>query len=164
LHGVRFESKVTGLRRDLGDSSYFLVQGAQTMGLWTNRGRWVGHLLVSGGGDWPLEARSNRGELFELGGANSIRGFREKEFLTNLYLYGNAEIQFLLSPWSRASVFAVPGLVNRLGGDVHWRRVVGYGVGLEAGGGDWTFGISYALNPGRDPGDGFLHLRVVNNF
>lgn len=164
LRGLRMESKVTGVRRDLGDSSYFLVQGSQGAGLWANRGRWVAHLLLSGGGIWPLEERANRGDLFELGGANTIRGYREKELLTNLYLYGNAEIQFLLSPGSRASLFTVPGLVNRLGGDVHWRRVLGYGLGLEAGGRDWTFGISYALNPERSPGDGFLHLRVINNF
>jgi hemolysin activation/secretion protein len=119
---------------------------------------------VAGSGNWPLEGRSNRGELYSLGGANSIRGFREREFLTNLFLYGNFELQFLLAPRSRASVFAVPGLINRLGGDVDWRRVLGYGLGMESGAKDWTCGISYALNPDRDLGDGFVHLRVTNNF
>jgi hypothetical protein len=58
-------------------------------------------------------------------------------------------MQFLLAPWSRAAAFVVPGLVNRLGGDIHWRRVIGYGLSLEAGGKEWTFGVSYALNRGQ---------------
>lgn len=164
LRGVRLESKVTGLRRDLGDSSYYLAQGSGSAALWANRGRWVGHALLAAGGNWPLAERANRGELFQLGGANTVRGYREKELLTDLYGYVNLEAQFLLAPYSRAALFAVPGLVNLPGGDVHWRRVLGYGLGLEAGGREWTFGLSYALNPDRALGDGFVHLRVVNNF
>lgn len=164
LRGVLWTSKVTGLRRDLGDSSYYLAQGTGSAGLWANRGRWVGHVLLAAGGNWPLAERANRGELFQLGGANTVRGYREKELLTDLYGYANLEAQFLLAPFSRAALFAVPGLVNLPGGDIHWRRVLGYGLGLEAGGKEWTFGLSYALNPDRALGDGFVHLRVVNNF
>lgn len=164
LKGAKYSLRLNGVHRDLGDSAYFLVQSINELALWKNIGRWVGHVLVSGSGNWPLEGRSNRGELYALGGANSIRGFREREFLTNLFVYGNIELQFLLAPKSRASIFAVPGLINHLGGDVHWQRVIGYGAGLESGARDWTFGISYALNPDRNPGDGFVHLRVTNNF
>jgi hypothetical protein len=35
---------------------------------------------------------------------------------------------------------------------------------LESGAKDWTFGISYALNPARSLGNGFVHVRVTNNF
>lgn len=164
VRGFRLEARVTGQRRDLGDTSYYLAQTVQSAGAWANRGRWVGHLLAAGGGNWPLKERADRGDLFELGGANTLRGFREKEFLTDLYLYGNVELQYLLAPHSRASLFAVPALVNRLGGEVHWMRKIGYGLGLEAGDKDWTFGFSYALNPDRGFGDGFIHLRVINNF
>ncbi|MEO6098572.1 MAG: POTRA domain-containing protein [Fibrobacteria bacterium] len=164
LNGGRFSLRLNGVHRDLGDSAYFLVQSINELAVWRNLGRWVGHALISGSGNWPLEGRNNRGELYSLGGANTIRGFREREFLTNLFLYGNFELQFLLAPRSRASVFAVPGLINRLGGDVDWNRVLGYGLGMESGAKDWTFGISYALNPDRGLGDGFVHLRVTNNF
>jgi outer membrane protein assembly factor BamA len=164
LEGAKFSLRLNGVHRDLGDSAYFLVQSINELALWKNLGRWVGHVLVSGSGNWPLEGRSNRGELYALGGANTIRGFREREFLTDLFVYGNFELQFLLAPKSRASLFAVPGLINHLGGEVHWQRVIGYGAGLESGAKDWTFGISYALNPDRNVGDGFVHLRVTNNF
>jgi outer membrane protein assembly factor BamA len=164
LRGIRYSLRLNGVHRDLGDSAYFLVQSADELALWANAGRWVFHALLSAGGDWPLDRRADRGELFALGGANTIRGFREREFLTDLYAYGNLELQFLLAPGSRASVFAVPAWINRPGGEVWWRRVVGYGAGLESGAKDWTFGISYALNPDRSPGDGFVHLRVTNNF
>jgi outer membrane protein assembly factor BamA len=164
LNGVKLTARVNGLHRDLGDSTYFLVQSLDELALWGNVGRWVGHVLISGSGNWPLEGRDNRGELYSLGGANTIRGFREKEFLTNLFLYGNVELQFLLAPRSRASVFVVPALINRLGGDVYWRREIGYGLGMESGAKDWTFGVSYALNPNRSIGNGFIHLSVTNNF
>ncbi|GEM_PF-1422362 len=164
LNGARFSLRLNGVHRDLGDSAYFLVQSINDAALWKNLGRWVAHAQISGSGNWPLQDRANRGELYSLGGANTVRGFREREFLTNLFVYGNFELQFLLAPRSRASIFVVPAFINRLGGDVDWRRVVGYGLGLESGAKDWTFGISYALNPDRAPGDGFIHLSVTNNF
>ncbi len=164
LKGMRFSTRLNGVHRDLQDSSYFLLQNWNEFSLWANLGRWVGHVLISGNGNWPLEGRANRGELYSIGGANTIRGFREKEFLTNLFLYGNFEMQFLLAPRSRASVFIVPALINRMDGDVNWKREIGYGIGLESGAKDWTFGISYALNPARSLGNGFVHVRVTNNF
>ncbi|MEO7426997.1 MAG: POTRA domain-containing protein, partial [Fibrobacteria bacterium] len=164
LNGLRFSLRVNGVHRDLGDTAYFLVQNISELALWKNAGRWVGHALFSGSGNWPLKGRSNRGDLYPVGGANTVRGFREREFLTNLFLYGNFELQFLLAPKSRAAIFATPAFINRLGGDVDWQRVVGYGLGLESGAKDWTFGVSYALNPDRAFGDGFVHLSVTNNF
>jgi outer membrane protein assembly factor BamA len=164
LKGIRFSTRLNGVHRDLQDSAYFLVQNLNELALWANRGRWVGHALISGSGNWPLAGRANRGELYAIGGANTIRGFREKEFLTNLFLYGNLEIQFLLAPRSRASAFLVPAWINRMHGDVNWKREIGYGLGLESGAKDWTFGISYALNPRRTLGNGFVHIRVTNNF
>lgn len=164
LEGARLSLRVNGVHRELGDTAYFLVQNIGEIAAWHNVGRWVGYALISGTGNWPLEGRSNRGELYSLGGANTLRGFREKEFLTNLFLYGNFELQFLLAPKSRAAVFVAPAFINRLGGDIYWRRVVGYGFGIESGAKDWTFGISYALNPDRALGDGFVHLSVTNNF
>jgi outer membrane protein assembly factor BamA len=165
LRGVRYSLKANAVRRDRVDSSYFLVQTVDEAGLWANAGRWVFYALLSAGADWPLDRHPDRGELFPLGGANTIRGFREREFLTDAYAYGNFELQFLLAPGSRASLFVVPAFVDRVGtGELWWRRVVGYGAGLESGAKDLTFGISYALNPDRAPGDGFVHLRVTNNF
>lgn len=164
LRGARFSLRVNGVHRDLSDSAYFLVQSINELALWRDLGRWVGHALLSGSANWPLEGRSNRGDLYSLGGSNTVRGFREREFLTNLFLYGNFEIQFLLAPGSRAALFVTPALINRLDGDIRWQRKVGYGLGMESGAKDWTFGISYALNPERSLSDGYVHLRVINNF
>lgn len=162
--GLHLSLRLNGLHRNLDDSSYFLVQNIHEIALWGSLGRWVAHSRIVGSGNWPLGDKTNRGELFAIGGANSIRGFREKEFLTNLILYGNFEIQFILAPRSRASIFMVPAFINRLHGDVDWKREIGYGVGLDSGAKDWTFGISYALNPERSFGNGFVHMRVTNNF
>jgi len=165
LNGARWSARLNAVRRQASDSSRFLAQSIDELGLWANAGRWVFYSLLSAASDWPLEIHPDRGDLFELGGANTIRGFREREFLTDAYAYANLEIQFLLAPGSRAAIFAVPGLIDRVGtGDIWWRRIIGYGAGLESGGRDWTFGISYALNPERAIADGFVHLSVTNNF
>ncbi|MBW8889781.1 MAG: hypothetical protein JF616_18640 [Fibrobacteres bacterium] len=165
LNGARWSARLNAVRRQASDSSRFLAQSIDELGLWANAGRWVFYSLLSAASDWPLEIHPDRGDLFELGGANTIRGFREREFLTDAYAYANLEIQFLLAPGSRAAVFAVPGFIDRVGtGDIWWRRVIGYGAGLESGGRDWTFGISYALNPDRAIANGFVHLSVTNNF
>lgn len=164
LNGIKLSTRVNGLHRDLGDSSYFLVQNINEFFAWKHWNRWVGYIHISESGNWPLQRTANRGEQYELGGANSIRGFREKEFLTNLFLYGNFEIQYLLAPRSRAAIFVVPAFINHLSDEIDWQRKVGYGVGIESGTKDWSFGISYALNPDRDLVSGFLHMSVTNHF
>ena len=167
LNGWYFSVRVNGVHRDLSDSSYFLAQSKNEISYWKNLGRWVAYLQFAGNGNWPLSTNTNRGDLFSVGGANSLRGFREKEFLTNLYGYANLEMQFLLAPKNRASVFITPALINRMNGiegDVDWQREMGYGIGMESGAKDWSFKLSYALNPDRSIANGFLHVSVINNF
>lgn len=164
LNGIKFSTRVNGFHRDLGDSTYFLIQNLNEFFYWKNLGRFVAYINFSGSGNWPLQSHPNRGEQFALGGANTIRGFREKEFLTNLFLYGNFETQYLLAPRSRASIFVVPAFINRMTDEIDWQRKIGYGIGLESGTKDWAFGISYALNPDRDIASGFLHVSVTNHF
>jgi len=114
---------------------------------------------------YPFErSLENRGNLFSVGGANSIRGYRENEFLTNLFVYQNIELLYLISPKNRLMAFIDPALINKNEGDIYWRKIMGYGVGLELGSKDWIFGLSYALNPYRSFGEGLLHFKVVNRF
>ncbi len=164
--GYRFSQKVRAIRRTEADSSRYFAGSSGELAWWREFGsRFLGHTRVSGGGNWPLRARENRGDRHRLGGANTLRGYPENAFSTNLYLYGNLEVQYRINAATGVALFAVPGLINRPEVEgVYWRRVMGYGIGLDLGGKEWNFGISYALNPQRAPGDGYLHLRVLNSF
>ncbi len=166
LRGEKISGSVEGIRRELADTTYYVLQNKMQTEGWIPFGkRWVGYGRLSAAGNWPLRVHPNRGELFQIGGTNSIRGYRENEFLTDLFVYANLELQFILSARSRVSLFGVPAWINQLGsGDIDWQRVAGYGFGLDLGNKDWVFGISYALNPDRSLGNGLVHVHVVNQF
>jgi outer membrane protein assembly factor BamA len=162
-----------GIRRAIGDSVEYLVQNLNSVrNWWPMTRRIVFYNRLAGAAVWPLknDTLTNRGDRFQFGGTNTLRGYRENDFLTNMYVYANLELQYLLSDRNRAFVFADPGLVNRsfkTGGNygkIYWRRVVGYGLGADLGSREWVFGISYALSPERSFAEGLLHVRVVNSF
>ncbi len=113
--------------------------------------------------NFPLN-RLNLGDLYFVGGANSLRGYQEREFPTNAYAYGQFELQTWLGRKGRLFAFTDPGIVNRVVGEYSFRRVLGYGVGIELSKGDWGLSLSYALSLERGPSDGLLHVGVDNKF
>ncbi len=166
LGGYRFSQTLRAIRRTEADTSRYFAKSSGTLAVWQNLGgRFMGHGRFVGGANWPLRARENRGDRHLLGGANTVRGYPENAFSTNLYFYGNLEAQYWMGAATAVTLFAVPGLINRPGHEgVYWQKVLGYGLGMDLGGKEWNFGISYALNPQRSPGNGYLHLRVLNSF
>jgi outer membrane protein assembly factor BamA len=166
--GTRASAGVTILRRELdataGDSAYYLSQATASWERWRPVGPRFGlRLALRGASNYPLD-RTNRGELHEVGGARSLRGYREREFQTNAYLLGDLEPQLTVGRRGRLFAFVSPGLVNRLTGRYDARNVLGYGAGMEVARGDWSVAITYALNPDRSPGNGLLHAAVENRF
>src|SRR5690606_21005261 len=114
--GGRLDAGVTGLRRDQGDSTYYLAQVRLSLERWlplpVPGDRFGMRLAARAATNSPL-SRRNRGELYEVGGARSLRGYREREFQTNAYLLADAELQFTIGRGGRLLGFAGPGLVNR---------------------------------------------------
>lgn len=169
--GYRLEMRTQGIRRVTvgdADSSRYLLQG-----FWRSEGflplgrQWLLRGLFETGGDWPRHPLPVRGDRFDIGGAQSLRGYREREFSTALYGYVNAELQYLLAGGGRVLIFAAPGLIDRIDPverSVWWRRVFGYGAGLTLGSEAWSLGLIYALNPERRFSDGLLHVTVENRF
>jgi outer membrane protein assembly factor BamA len=162
--GYHTELGVTGIRRNIVDSLYYLAQGTGKIECWvpliSRQGLKFGLNMAS---NLPLN-RINRGEIFYVGGANSLRGYREREFWTNAYALGQLEWQLWLGRGGRLFAFTDPGLVNHLSGEYSFHRVIGYGAGMELSKGDWGISFTYALNPERAPGDALLHLGVDNRF
>jgi outer membrane protein assembly factor BamA len=162
--GSRANAGVTGVRRDVADSSYYLAQALVAVERWDPFSDRLGLKLgARAASNFPLN-RLNRGELHDVGGARSLRGYREREFQTNAYLLGDMELQFSVGRRGRLFGFASPGLVNRPVGHHDPRRVLGYGAGMELARGDWSVALTYALNPDRSPGNGLLHVAVENRF
>jgi outer membrane protein assembly factor BamA len=174
--GTQAEVGLTGVRRDFsatedgngggpdGDSAYYLVQGLVAAGFWMPTTERTG-LKVSAraASNFPL-TRLNRGELWEVGGARTLRGYRERAFQTNAYLLGDAEYQVTVGRRGRLFGFVSPGWVNRPFGSIDPRGVLGYGAGMEVAQRDWSVALTYALSPERSLGNGFLHVAVENRF
>jgi len=167
--GWRGHFGVTGVQRTLqadsgADSSYYLARLQASAEHWipvTDRLGLKGG--VSAATNLPLN-RLNPGELYDVGGARSLRGYRERQFRTNAYVLGDAEIQWSVGRRGRLFAFASPGLVNRPVERYDFTRVLGYGTGLEIAQGDWSVSLAYALSPERPLGNGFLHVAVENRF
>ena len=164
VSGYRAEVGVAGLHRDTSGGSYYLAQGSGAVESWLPFNSRLGvRLGLRAANNYPLN-HINHGELFFVGGANSLRGYQEREFSTNAYVLSQVELQTWLGRRGRVFAFTDPGLVNRLAGTYSFRPVLGYGVGVELSKGDWSVSLSYALSLERDYSNGLLHIGLDNRF
>ncbi|MDP4172534.1 MAG: BamA/TamA family outer membrane protein [Bacteroidota bacterium] len=122
-----------------------------------------------------LHARELRGDqlevsdLYRLGGTNSLRGYRENQFLANRLLWSNLEFR---QPFTRRSfgfIFFDSGYYLR---DQDPEKNIerssaiklGYGLGLNLETGFGILSVSYALAKGDSFSQGKIHFGLVNEF
>lgn len=122
-----------------------------------------------------LHGRELRGNLIEesdlyrFGGTNTLRGYRENQFLGNRLLWSNFEYRYLLSKQSFAFLFFDTGYYLR---DEDEQRNIeritdfeyGYGLGITFETGLGIMGISFALGKGDSFNEGKIHFGIINNF
>lgn len=108
-------------------------------------------------------------DLFRLGGTNSLRGYREDQFLGSRILWTNLEYRLLLTRRTYAFLFFDTGYYLREA-DVE-RNILktesflyGYGLGLNLETGLGVLGVSFALGKGDSFSDGKIHFGIVNEF
>lgn len=122
-----------------------------------------------------IHGRELRGSSFEisdlyfLGGTNSLRGYREKQFQGNRLLWSNFEYRFLLTRRSFAFLFFDSGYFLRsedLIQDILKISDVklGYGIGINLETGLGVLGVSFALAKGDSFSDGKIHFGILNEF
>lgn len=123
-------------------------------------------LVLVGGGELAL-LRADRydvADLYRLGGARSLRGYNEEQFVGHRTVRLLAEIRYLLTPPTFIFGFLdlgyvatppLPGTPSR----ADWHP--GYGLGLQLQTGAGLLNLSYALNPDEPLLDGRLHLQLV---
>jgi outer membrane protein assembly factor BamA len=102
-------------------------------------------------------------DLFELGGATSLRGYREAQFLTPRCAWLNTELRYLTSRTSRVYPFFDIGLVQDAGsGRYGWYSA--YGVGLRAETAIGVVGVDYGIPTGISPLRGKVHFSIQTSF
>ena len=132
------------------DGQVFLPVGRQSVVAGRARAFWVGQK-----GDVPQSAG------IWLGGAQSLRGYREEMFWGTNAGWVNVEFRWLLGPKARLFAFVDAG---RIAGAGSRSWPVSYGVGLLANGRMGAVGIDYGLPRGESLGQGMVHVRMVSAF
>jgi len=117
-----------------------------------------GSALESSDRDVPLH------QQLVLGGAGSLRGYREEQFHGTATALGSLEYRLILGRYSRIAVFLDVGHYSREGSKTVSETKLGYGVGLR---GETRLGI-IAVDYGLGEGDGFLdgklHVGLIREF
>jgi len=122
-----------------------------------------------------LHARELKGENYDeadyyrLGGTNSMRGYREKQFSGNRILWSNLEYRFLFSNRSYGFVFLDNGYFLKNGDAARnieelSQFLTGYGFGLNLETGLGVLTVSFALANGDSFKEGKIHFGIMNEF
>ncbi|MHB1688023.1 MAG: BamA/OMP85 family outer membrane protein [Ignavibacteriaceae bacterium] len=108
-------------------------------------------------------------DLFRLGGTNSLRGYRESQFLGNRVMWTNLEYRSLLTKRSFVFLFLDTGYFLRSADPT--RNIlktegfkIGYGLGMNIETGLGVLSVSFALAKGDSFADGKIHFGIVNQF
>jgi outer membrane protein insertion porin family len=137
----------------LGASAYLPARRAQVVALSVR-----GAMLASSVEDVPLH------QQLVLGGASSLRGYREEQFHGTATVLGTLEYRFILGRYSRLALFLDVGHYSREGSNPTAETKLGYGAGLR---GETRLGI-IAIDYGLGEGDGFLdgklHVGLIREF
>lgn len=109
------------------------------------------------------------GDYFRFGGASSVRGYRDEQFLASRVAWSNFEARYSLSRKTFVSIFYDMGYYKKPFDEITRTNEVkefiyGYGVGIRIETGLGIFGISYALGKGDSFLDGKLHFGLINDF
>ena len=110
-------------------------------------------------------------DRYWIGGASTLRGYREQQFPAVKALWSSLEYRFLTGGTSRFFVFADTGYlidyVKSPNGSTYDKNTLtrtGYGFGLRIQSRAGTLGFDYGLGQGDSPGQGKLHVRLSAEF
>jgi outer membrane protein insertion porin family len=108
-------------------------------------------------------------DMFRFGGAKTLRGYRENQFIGSRVAWTNAEYRFLLGRRSFLFGFLDTGYYNRLAdpeqnipGEDGLKY--GYGFGLRTDTPLGNISVSFALGQGDSFSQGKIHIGLINDF
>jgi len=171
-HGIMFINRYSGgnkyLASDSGDVKSFIQRITLDVGYYQSLfGRFVGAIAFHG--------RQVRGshldvsDFFRLGGANTLRGYREEQFLGSTAAWTSGELRYDLGRRSYIFGFIDYGYILQpadavLGTSETNLYLPGYGLGIHLETGLGVMGVSYALGKGDSLTDGKIHFGLINEF
>ena len=108
-------------------------------------------------------------DLFRLGGATTLRGYQEGQFLGSRLLWTNLEYRFLVTPLSFFYVFLDFGYIVQpafaaTDGKASEQSKAGYGIGVRMDSALGLIGVSIALGEGDTFSTAKIHIRLINEF
>lgn len=106
-------------------------------------------------------------DLFQFGGATTLRGYREKQFLGSRIVWTTAEYRFLFSPQAYAFVFFDAAYFSRPATNFATSAeqfLYGYGFGMRLETALGFVGVSFALGKGDAFSQTKMHLQLINSF
>jgi outer membrane protein insertion porin family len=110
-------------------------------------------------------------EHFRLGGATTLRGYREDQFTGTRLAWANVEYRYLVTPMSRMFLFIDMGSYFREQIDpgtntlnVVDRYKFGYGLGFRLQSKVGIIGLDFGLGEGDSFSQGKIHIRMENKF
>ena len=108
-------------------------------------------------------------EMYRLGGTNTLRGYRESEFLGSQVIWSNTEYRFLLARRSFFFGFLDTGYYLRAADEARGipqsqAFKYGYGIGVRLDTSLGNMGVSFALGEGDSFRNAKIHFGLVNEF
>ncbi len=107
-------------------------------------------------------------DLYRLGGATSLRGYLEGQFLGSRLLWTNLEYRFLVAPLSFFYAFLDFGYIAPFNNDSGLRILeqnkTGYGIGVRMDSALGLIGVSIALGESDTFSSAKIHFRLINEF
>jgi outer membrane protein assembly factor BamA len=108
-------------------------------------------------------------DLWQFGGTNTVRGYREEQFLASRIAWSNLEYRLMLTQRSYAFIFFDAGYYLR---DADVERAIpknedfifGYGLGITVETAIGLLGVSFALAQGDSFSEGKIHFGIINEF
>lgn len=102
-------------------------------------------------------------EQYFIGGSNTIRGYRERQFLSEFFHGGSLEGRFLFSKNSRFHFFIDNGVIKGAENNKsEW--LTSYGVGFLIPVKLGLMEFDYGIPKGANFNQGILHFRLINEF
>ncbi|KAA3658600.1 MAG: hypothetical protein DWQ10_10880 [Calditrichaeota bacterium] len=103
-------------------------------------------------------------DQYRLGGATTLRGYREEQFRGDRIAWANLEYRYLLGRRSRAFVFYDAGSVTYGDAAGNNEFLSSYGVGVRMETKLGVVGLDYGLGEGDGLSQGKIHVSLINSF
>jgi outer membrane protein insertion porin family len=126
-------------------------------------------LLLGFHGKKITSSHLEQSDLYQIGGTNTVRGYRENQFFGSQIVWSNVEYRFLTGRYSSVFGLADAGYFSRPP-DVlrsilsQEKFLYGYGIGARIETALGILRISYALGEGDGFSTGKIHFGIASDF